>query len=298
MNAAPPLFGLVLTGGKSTRMGSDKALLRYDGETQLDRAMRLVTPRVVRAFVSVRRTQAGDSARARYAQIVDAPLAGGADEAFGPIAGIMAAQQAHPDAAWLVLACDLPYLDDATLGHLIASRDPRRAATVYASTRDGLPEPLCAIYEPGSAAALAAHVASGRRCPRKFLLDANTLLLTQPEPEALANVNTEEEFRTASARVRGDAPGALTAGAGAAAPLQTLKVQYYAVLREQAGVREEQVTSRAPTAQELFTELAARHGFKLAPSALKVAVNAEFSSWSRPLRDGDTVVFIPPVAGG
>lgn len=295
--SAAPLLGLVLTGGRSRRMGQDKALLRYDGELQLDRGMRLLAPRVKRAFVSVRADQAGDAARARYEQIVDAPApagqnigAGDDGGAFGPVAGIMAAQRAHPQAAWLVLACDLPQLDGATLDHLIAARDPHRAATAYQSSHDGLPEPLCAIYEPASAAALAAHVAGGKRCPRKFLLNSAALLLQQPAPEALENVNTEDEFRAAS--------GILTAAAGAAAPLQRFKVQYFAVLREQAGLREEEIESRAPTAQELYLELAARHDFKLAPSALKVAVNAEFAPWSQPLRDGDVVVFIPPVAGG
>jgi molybdopterin converting factor small subunit len=69
-------------------------------------------------------------------------------------------------------------------------------------------------------------------------------------------------------------------------------------LREQAGRRDEAVTTRAATARELFAELTARHHFTLTPEHLKVAVNAEFSDWSQPLKAGDTVVFIPPVAGG
>jgi molybdopterin converting factor small subunit len=50
--------------------------------------------------------------------------------------------------------------------------------------------------------------------------------------------------------------------------------------------------------RDLYDELRASRGFSLAADALKVAVNAEFSAWDRPLRDGDTIVFIPPVAGG
>ncbi len=78
----------------------------------------------------------------------------------------------------------------------------------------------------------------------------------------------------------------------------TLTLQYFAQLREQAGTGGEQVDTAAGSLQELYAELAARHGFKLPAEALKVAVNAQFSDWSRPLRDGDTVVFIPPVNGG
>ena len=77
-----------------------------------------------------------------------------------------------------------------------------------------------------------------------------------------------------------------------------LTVQYYALLREQAGRRQEALQSCAPTPRELYAELAARYPFSLAPEMLRVAVNAEFADWSTPLKDGDAVVFIPPVAGG
>ena len=56
--------------------------------------------------------------------------------------------------------------------------------------------------------------------------------------------------------------------------------------------------TQTPDPAALYDELSRRHGFSLARSQLKVAVNAEFSDWSRPLADGDEVVFIPPVAGG
>ena len=78
----------------------------------------------------------------------------------------------------------------------------------------------------------------------------------------------------------------------------TLTLQYFAQLREQAGAGGEQVDTAAGSLRELYAELVARHGFKLPAEALKVAVNAQFSDWNRPLRDGDTVVFIPPVNGG
>ncbi|MFC4527208.1 MoaD/ThiS family protein [Dyella halodurans] len=75
-------------------------------------------------------------------------------------------------------------------------------------------------------------------------------------------------------------------------------LQYYAQLREQAGMSGEQVNTAASSLRELYEELRLRRGFSLAAEVLKVAVNAQFSAWDRPLRDGDTIVFIPPVAGG
>jgi molybdopterin converting factor subunit 1 len=77
-----------------------------------------------------------------------------------------------------------------------------------------------------------------------------------------------------------------------------LKVQYFALLREQAGRSEEQVDSGAVTPAALFEELRQRHPFTLAPTQLKVAINGEFGAWNQALAEGDSVVFIPPVAGG
>lgn len=75
-------------------------------------------------------------------------------------------------------------------------------------------------------------------------------------------------------------------------------VQYFAIMKEEAGCDEETVTTSASTALELFEELAGRHGFSLDPSGTKVVINEEFQKWDHPIADGDTVVFIPPVAGG
>jgi molybdopterin-guanine dinucleotide biosynthesis protein A len=277
-----PLYGLVLAGGRSTRMGKDKATVAYQGRPQLERAMTLIAPHVVRAYVSVRPEQSGDPVRAQFAQIEDRR----AD--IGPVAGILAAQLTHPEAAWLVLACDLPLLDEATLAHLVAARAPQQLATAYRSSHDGLPEPLCAIYEPDSHAALEDYIATGKYCPRKFLINAGARLLDEPKPQALDNINTPQEY---------DSANSILVQEVVAQPMQ-LSVQYYALLREQAGRREESLTSAARTPQELYAELRQRYPFTLGPELLRVAVNGEFADWSTPLRAGDAVVFIPPVAGG
>ena len=192
-----PLFGLLLAGGSSSRMRSDKAALAYGARPQLAEAFDLLARHVGKAFVSVRADQAAEPLRARYPQVVDG------DVGRGPIAGIIAAQARHPEAAWLVLACDLPFLDDATLASLIARRDASRLATAFASRHDGLAEPLCAIYEPASRPAILAHVAGGRDCPRKFLVDHDVLLLDPVSPAALDNANTPEDAAAARAALAG-----------------------------------------------------------------------------------------------
>lgn len=310
IDSAPPIYALVLAGGHSKRMQRDKAMLEYHGRSQLEWAVSFVRPHVQRIFVSVRPDQTNDPARARFEQIVDT------EQGLGPIAGIMAAQAKYPDVAWLVLACDLPFLDEGTLTTLIAARQPQRLATAFRSSHDVLPEPLCAIYEPGSREAILAHVASGKTCPRKFLLNSDVQLLDEPNPHALDNVNTPAEYGSAVAALSPtEIPGATkvdaatgrvhigaTPAAGATANSnpadKRIKVQYYAILREQAGRSDESVVTGANTPRDLYNELKSRYPFSLAPEMLRVAVNAEFSEWSQRLADGDSVVFIPPVAGG
>jgi molybdopterin-guanine dinucleotide biosynthesis protein A len=340
-----PIYALVLAGGRSTRMQRDKATLAYHGRTQLEWAVSLLQPYVQRVFVSCRPDQTNDPVRSRFDQIVDTA------ENLGPIAGIMAAQAKYPDVAWLVVACDLPFLDDSTLSTLISARKPDRLATAYRSSHDVLPEPLCAVYEPASREPLLAHVASGKNCPRRFLIKSDVHLIDEPNPRALDNVNTPDEYGSAMVALgpelgpgvvsgsavapsSGVAPGsgvasgsAVSLGSGVApgsgvvsgsdaapgsgavsgsggpqapgaAADKRIKVQYYAILREQAGRSDESVVTAAHTPRDLYNELRARYPFSLAPEMLRVAVNAEFGDWSQRLADGDSVVFIPPVAGG
>lgn len=185
-----PLYGLVLAGGASTRMHRDKAALELHGRPQLAWAYELLGRHCERVYVSVRADQRGEPVRSGYPQVVDG------QPGLGPIAGIAAAQAAHPLAAWLVLACDLPFVDDAALTRLVAAREARRPVTAYRSTHDGLPEPLCAVYEPASAPAVRDAIASGRNCPRKLIIASGVPLLEQATP-ALDNVNTPEELAAA-----------------------------------------------------------------------------------------------------
>jgi molybdopterin-guanine dinucleotide biosynthesis protein A len=277
-----PVYGLILAGGLSSRMHSDKAALQYRGQSQLDRAFDMAGRQVAKVFVSVRANQTHDSARAHKPLIVDSV------DGDGPIVGIRSALAAFPHAAWLVLACDLPFLSDAVLEHLLAERNPAALATAYRSAHDGLPEPLCGVWEPAAGPALAAYQAGGGHCPRKFLIRHAAILLDPLDKRALDNVNTPEEYADALVALE---------NAYHTDPMQ-LNIRYYALMREQAGRSEEIVETTAATPADLYTELHARYGFTLAREQLKVAVNSEFSDWSRKLAAGDAVVFIPPVAGG
>ncbi|MDP9084496.1 MAG: NTP transferase domain-containing protein [Pseudomonadota bacterium] len=193
MNAAAPIYGLILAGGSSSRMRRDKAALPYLGKSQLDRAFELASRHVSDVFVSVRKSQAAEPTRAQRPMIVDS-VAG-----EGPIVGIRSALAAYPGVAWLVIACDLPFLSDAAVSQLLRERDAGAVGTAYRSTHDGLPEPLCAIWEPSAGRAMADYQAEGGHCPRKFLIRHAARLLEPLDRRALDNVNTPEEYAQALA---------------------------------------------------------------------------------------------------
>jgi len=182
--APEKIWGLVLAGGKSRRMGRDKALLRQDGATQLSRAVHLLEVHLDRVFVSTRPEQEGDEERSKFSRIVDAY------DDMGPLAGILSAFDRNSEVGWLVLACDLPNIDADTIAFLLDNASPTHHATAFTSVRDGLPEPLCAIYRPAARPVIQDFVARGIVCPRKILLNSDTCLLAQPNPGALHNINS------------------------------------------------------------------------------------------------------------
>ena len=201
MTGLAPLYGLVLAGGASRRMGRDKAALAYHGQPQVRWAHALLARHCERTYVSVRADQRGDPTRAGLPQVIDG------HDGLGPIAGIAAAQAAHPEVAWLVVACDLPFLDDGLL-ELLVRRRGRHRVTAFRSSHDGLPEPLCTIYEPATRMEILEAIAEGRLCPRRFVIGTSVPLLEQPDPGALDNVNTPEELSAVERQLGSGATGA------------------------------------------------------------------------------------------
>ncbi len=196
MNSHPPipLYGLVLAGGRSTRMGSDKAaLIHPDGRTLARRCYELLADAAcVHVMLSLRHEQeipAGfDSI-----EIVRDP----AGASLGPLAGIVAAMRTHPEANWLVVACDLPRLDPTTLTQLIESKQAGEKFLAYRSEFDGLPEPLCTLYASAALPLLEQALVDDFHCPRKILIRNACRLLDPVTPRALANANTLSDWENA-----------------------------------------------------------------------------------------------------
>ena len=185
----PPLLGLVLAGGHSRRFGRDKAGIVVDGQVLLDRVVAFCEAVCERVFVSVRADQVGESLRKRYALIVDRR------PGYGPAAGILAAQAHAPAAAWFVTACDMPLLDEASIHALTDMRRSDKGGTCYRNPVDGLPEPLCAVWEPATLERFRQRAESGGSLsPRDMLAETDIEIIDAKDDRVLTNVNTQADF--------------------------------------------------------------------------------------------------------
>lgn len=201
-NQVPVLNGLVLVGGQSRRMGTDKASLRYgdDPRPQWKRMAEMLRKVCTGIFVSIRSGQQLDDFNPddEFQILEDPPVS------KGPLTGFLQAFATSPQSAWLVVACDLPLLDVQTLQHLVNHRGPH-AAVAYRSAHDGLPEPMCAVYEPQMKTILTQALGDDLRCPRKILINQRDTirLIDLPNADALENANTPEEFRRLADLLKG-----------------------------------------------------------------------------------------------
>jgi molybdopterin-guanine dinucleotide biosynthesis protein A len=190
----PPLQGLVLAGGKSTRMQQDKGALRYHGADQRSHVQGLLQPFCEEVYVSCNASQvAAVSGRLPYLE--DRFLG------LGPVGGILTALQHNPNAAWLAVACDLPFLSAETLRYLVQHRDPTKMATAFYDSDGRFPEPLLTIWEPRSYGALLQFLSLGYSCPRKTLINSDVKLLSVPDVKELRNVNDPAAYEQSRAEI-------------------------------------------------------------------------------------------------
>lgn len=177
-------------------MKRDKGAIAYRGEPQVRYAYHLLEKFCDRVFVSNRSEQHEEPLFEGLNQIHDRFLD------LGPMGGMLSAFHTHPEAAWLVLGCDLPFVNERTLRELVSERDSLMLATCYLSEHDGLPEPLCAVYEPRYRRRLHQFLGDGRDCPRKSLINSRAKRLRLADPSALENINSPVDFERAVKQIR------------------------------------------------------------------------------------------------
>jgi len=200
-----PIKGLVLVGGKSTRMGHDKSELDYFGKPQKEVAKELLENNNLETFYSVRdfstsleMTKLNENANLRA---VEKPQEI-ADTFYnlGPFGGICSAFQKDPNSAWFVLATDLPFVNDEVIQLLLKHRNPSKVATAIKGKDKQFVEPLITIYEPKAYPILLQYLAQGYSCPRKMLINSDVEIV-EIDDDFIRNVNTPEEFKAAKKEV-------------------------------------------------------------------------------------------------
>ncbi|MFK7771746.1 MAG: NTP transferase domain-containing protein [Saprospiraceae bacterium] len=186
----PKLNGLILAGGKSVRMGKDKGALDYHGKPQREFMADLLSPFCEETYISVR----GDQGIESEYELLEDTFVG-----LGPFGAIASAMRKNPNTAWLVVACDLPLLDEKTLQFLVENRNASKVATAIYNPETNFPEPLITIWEPKSYQVMLGFLTQGYSCPRKVLINSEIELLKLDDTKVLLNVNDAEGYE----RVKG-----------------------------------------------------------------------------------------------
>ena len=190
--------GAVLAGGRSTRMGGDKALAPLAGRPLVAHVAARLAPQVDALFLNVN----GDAARfaaLHYPIVADAAP----DARAGPLAGVAAALR-HAQTqgfAWLATApCDAPFLPLDLVARLAAAAGESGAPLAVVATATGL-DPMFALWSTALAAEVEAAVAAGDGGPRRLIARFGAAQALFAAADAFANLNTPQEFAAAAARL-------------------------------------------------------------------------------------------------
>ncbi len=194
MKETAELYGLVLTGGFSKRMGKDKALLNFHGKPQFVYLFELLKPLCEVVFLSCRAEQSvqlGD----HYPKIFDIY------DSIGPMNGLLSFFDQQLSKACLIVACDMPFVDKKAIRYLIESRQPEKFSTAFKS-KNGLPEPLLTIWEPKSYKALQSAFQKNMFSLRDILKKEDCLLLQTIDDDMLLNINNPKELDTVLSKLK------------------------------------------------------------------------------------------------
>lgn len=187
----PDINGLVLVGGKSTRMGADKSELDYFGKPQKEHVKELLKNNNLETFYSVRDLSTALKVTAENENEIHDTFLN-----LGPFGGICSAFQKDPNSAWFVLATDVPFVNDELIQLLLSKRNSSKIATAIKGKNKEFVEPLITIYEPKAYPILLQYLAQGYSCPRKVLINSDVEIV-EVDDDLIRNINTPEEFEIA-----------------------------------------------------------------------------------------------------
>ena len=183
-----PLNGLILGGGKSQRMKQDKCNMTYNNQQSITHEMaELISPFCKKVYFSCRQEQPLHKDIKNITLLYDRILN------YGPLGGMITAFEHNPLSSWLILACDLPFVEKDTIKCLLENYNPYNYATAFQSNYDEFPEPLCTLYSPKSLSRFYQLISLGSKCPRKMLINSPITLVKQKKSYWLDNANTPQQ---------------------------------------------------------------------------------------------------------
>lgn len=182
----PRIKALILAGGKSQRMGEDKSQIEYHGKPQEIFTADICKKLGLETYISKAYNYSEDKIDG-YNVLKDRLVD------MGPFGAILSAMMSDPNAAWLVLACDLPYVTKEHISSLIENRNSSKQATAFKLLGQPFPEPLIAIYEPNIYQRMLRFLSLGYACPRKILINSDVKHVDLNKEEIAFNANTKED---------------------------------------------------------------------------------------------------------
>jgi molybdopterin-guanine dinucleotide biosynthesis protein A len=186
------IYGLVVCGGQSSRMGTDKSLLVYYDQPQRYHLYNMLSEICEKVFLSCNTNQAA-GIPAQYNVIVD-------EQEFtniGPMAALLSAFHKYPEANFLVAGCDYPFIRKEDLEKLVVSADESTLAVSYYKENEGIREPLLALYRIGCYNILKSNFEKGQFSLRHFLNDIDAKKILSVSPEIIQSMDTMEEYEVA-----------------------------------------------------------------------------------------------------
>lgn len=199
------LAGIILIGGKSSRMGETKALLEFRGKTLLERTAQLLSSCCSKVYISGKEDQ-------RF-RVQDHPYTFITDNypQIGPVAGILSAFESNELAghALLVMATDMPLVDTDLLDQLLILRDIHKKATMFTDMKTGFLEPLCAIYEPSAYIEIKKAVDNKEYSLQRIFKRDHLNLPELKTPFKLKNINTPKELAELNQQIIPNGPSGL-----------------------------------------------------------------------------------------
>jgi molybdopterin-guanine dinucleotide biosynthesis protein A len=195
MNCTAPLFGAVFVGGQSQRMGSPKCTLSYNGRSETERLTQLLGDFCPRVFLSARADlDMGGLDRLPGVERINDDHTG-----LGPVGGLATLMSRYPDKAWIISACDMPFITRKNFARLVEGRDPLRYGTCYTQKGQLGFEPMCAIYEPKFILPLFEAMSRRELSLARIISERpfKHVRIAEEDRRHFMNVNTPEEYAVA-----------------------------------------------------------------------------------------------------